>query len=65
MFLAALSILPLLLLKVYIQVKGNFDARWYVIRYAWPQIGIWAVFGACLVYGMIRCLGGSRKNGRW
>lgn len=46
--LFALSVLPLFLLRSYILLTGDFNARWYFIRYVSFQAFIWVLFGLTL-----------------
>jgi len=48
--LLALSILPLIGLKVYIQLTGDFQARWLFVRFMYLQFAIWGGFVASAIY---------------
>lgn len=37
-----IAALPIIILKVYIEVTGNLDARWLVIQYSVPMV-VWSV----------------------
>ena len=54
--LGALSLLPFEILKLYMAINLDYDARWYYIRLLPLQVATWIAFGGFLLYGLGKLL---------